>query len=267
MDSSELRRGQPSWHTLPDTGLNAVMDSKFVNHIIYDILRQQLDKPPYHYCYRNIVDTFLDCQRKTSMGLIHEYITQNKSYQLFDTISNRSIATYKTAYYTYVLPVFIGMYLSGIKDKNLFKETEKVLVMIGFFFQVQVLLLLHIFLKTGHNSSTFQDDYLDCFGSKELIGKSGTDIIEGKCSWPFVKSLEKSNADQKKVLLENYGKDDSVCEDRVKMVYRQVGVPKLYEEQEETSYQEICETIKTISNQGLKQLLLRLMEQIYKRVH
>lgn len=266
MDSSKLRRGQPSWYTLPDTGLNAVMDSKFVNYIVFDILKRQLDKPSYHYCYRNIVDTFLDCQRKTSVGLIHEYITQNKGYQLFETISNRTIAIYKTAYYTYVLPVFIGMYLSGIKDMDLFKETEKVLVMIGCFFQVQVL-LLHIHLQTRHNSSTFQDDYLDCFGSKESIGKSGTDIIEGKCSWPFVKSLENSNADQRKILLENYGKDDSVCEDRVKKVYREVGVPKLYEEQEETSYQEISERIRTISNQGLRQLLLRLVDQIYKRVH
>lgn len=138
MDNSKLRRGQPSWHTLPGTGTNAVIDTMFVNHIIFDILKQRLDKPSYQYCYRNIVDTFLDCQKKTTVGQIFEYVTQNKGCQLFTMESNTNVAMYKTAYYTYVLPVFVGMYLCGIKDPDLFQESKKVLLQIGHFYQVQV---------------------------------------------------------------------------------------------------------------------------------
>jgi farnesyl diphosphate synthase len=46
------------------------------------------------------------------------------------------IVTYKTAYYSFYMPVACGMILAGIKDDEAFKVAEKILVQMGQYFQV-----------------------------------------------------------------------------------------------------------------------------------
>lgn len=46
-----------------------------------------------------------------------------------------------------------------------------------------------------------QDDFLDCFGAPEVIGKIGTDIEDRKCSWLFVNALAKASPDQRQKLI------------------------------------------------------------------
>lgn len=88
-----------------------------------------------------------------------------------------------------------------------------------------------------------QDDYLDCFGAPEVIGKIGTDIEDFKCSWLVVKALELADQEQSKLLhvscinqppttvylffflnklffiQENYGKKDPASVAKVKELY------------------------------------------------
>lgn len=41
---------------------------------------------------------------------------------------------------------------------------------------------------------------MDCFGDMRLIGKSGTDIEVGKCTWLIVVALQRTNARQRAIL-------------------------------------------------------------------
>eukprot|EP00494_Astrolonche_serrata_P001082 UN01088 len=67
-----------------------------------------------------------------------------------------------------------------------------------------------------------QDDYLDCFGDPESIGKIGTDIEDYKCSWLVVQALELADESQKGILLENYGKSEPESVAKVKDLYKEL---------------------------------------------
>ena len=70
---------------------------------------------------------------------------------------------------------------AGIRDKELHRQAETILLEMGRFFQIQ-------------------DDFIDCFGDPKVTGKEGTDIIDGKCSWTAVVALQRANPDQRKIM-------------------------------------------------------------------
>ncbi|KAK9289284.1 hypothetical protein L1049_017760 [Liquidambar formosana] len=82
--------------------------------------------------------------------------------------------------YSLYLQVACALVMSGENLDNHI-DVKNILVELGTYFQVQ-------------------DDYLDCFGEPENIGKIGIDIEDFKCSWLVVKALERCNEEQKKVL-------------------------------------------------------------------
>merc|ERR1712007_28357 len=98
------------------------------------------------------------------------------------------IVKYKTAFYSFYCPVALGMIVAGINDRKAYNAAREPLVKMGIYFQAQ-------------------DDFLDCFGTPEQIGKIGTDIQDKKCGWLFVHAYhELATPEQKKVFDKLYGK-------------------------------------------------------------
>ncbi|CAG2174305.1 unnamed protein product, partial [Oppiella nova] len=191
MDQSITRRGKPCWYKLDHVGLISCNDSNLLEQEMYNILKIYFhDK---HY-YQKLVDLMHKvASRMATYGQCMDMLSNpiNEQPDLIQFTSNRyaTIVKHKTAFYSFVLPVRLAMYMTSCDSLDDHKSAETILLKIGYLFQMQ-------------------DDYLDCFGDPDTIGKIGTDIQEGKCCWPIVKALEMCDQNQRQTLDTNYGIND-----------------------------------------------------------
>ncbi|KAK6440831.1 Farnesyl pyrophosphate synthetase, partial [Oleoguttula sp. CCFEE 5521] len=128
------------------------------------------------------------------------------------------------------------------------KQAEDILIPMGEYFQVQ-------------------DDYLDNFADPETLGKIGTDIQDNKCSWLVNQALKKCSKEQRKVLEENYGRKDKACEAKVKKLFDELELEKVYKEYEEERVADLRKKIAAVDErQGMKkEVFEEFLRKIYKR--
>ncbi|KAI5674655.1 hypothetical protein M9H77_15019 [Catharanthus roseus] len=245
MDGSQTRRGQPCWFRLPKVGMIAVNDGLILRNHIPRILKRHFKGKPY---YVDLLDLFNEVEFQTASGQMIDLITTHvgeKDLSKYSLSLHQRIVQYKTAYYSFYLPVACALLISGENLENHLLVKE-ILVEMGTYFQVQ-------------------DDYLDCFGDPSVIGKIGTDIQDFKCSWVVVKALELSNEDQKKLLYENYGKEDPACVAKVKELYHDLKIKDIFLEYESKSYQKLIKDIEAHPSAPVQSVLKSFLAKIYQR--
>ncbi|KAL2483686.1 Uncharacterized protein Fot_45130 [Forsythia ovata] len=235
MDNSHTRRGQPCWFRLPKVGMIALNDGIILRNHISRILKYHFKGKPY---YVDLVDLFNEVEFQTAHGQMIDLITTlvgEKDLSKYSLPLHHRIVQYKTAYYSFYLPVACALLMSGENLDN-HVDVKNVLIEMGTYFQVQ-------------------DDYLDCFGDPEVIGKIGTDIEDFKCSWLVVKALEHCNEEQKKTLYENYGKEDPACVAKIKELYKTLKLQDIYFEYESQSYEKITKSIEAHPSKEVQAVL------------
>jgi len=158
------------------------------------------------------------------------------------------IVIYKTAYYSFYLPVALALYYNGLATPSNLKQAHDILIPLGEYFQIQ-------------------DDYLDAFGDPSFIGKIGTDIKDNKCGWLINQALQLCTPEQRKILDENYGQKDDAKEAKVKQLYVELQLEKRYQDYEEKRVAEIRKLIAAVDEtEGLKKGVFEsFLSKIYKR--
>ena len=248
MDSSHTRRSQPCWFRFPTVGMIAINDAFMLESAIYVLLKKHFRTHPQ---YLDLIELFHDITFKTEIGQACDLITAPEdkvNLDSFDMGKYTFIVLYKTAYYSFYLPVALALYYLQLATPSNLQQAHDILIPLGEYFQVQ-------------------DDYLDAFGSPETIGKVGTDIQDNKCSWLINQALLLCSPAQKKVLEENYGRKDKQMEKRVKTVYEELGLDTHYKQFEEKRVQELREMIAGVDEtEGLKKDVFEaFLGKIYKR--
>ncbi|KAJ3183177.1 Farnesyl pyrophosphate synthetase [Gaertneriomyces sp. JEL0708] len=227
MDSSITRRSQPCWYRVPDVGMTAINDAFICESIIYRLIRSHFRSDPY---YADLVDLFHDVTYQTELGQMMDMLTAPENHvdlNRFSITRHAYIVEYKTAYYSFYLPVALAMRMANITSESAYDQAQQVLLPLGEYFQVQ-------------------DDFLDCYGAPEVIGKIGTDIEDNKCGWLIVQALDRCSPEQRKVLDECYGKKDAECVKKVKQVYKELNIEGVYHKYEEDSYTRLTALIEQV---------------------
>lgn len=248
MDQSKTRRGQPCWYLVEGVGNIAINDSFMLEGAIYMLLKKHFRQDSY---YVDLLDLFHEVTFQTELGQLLDLVTADEEHVDLDKFSlekHSFIVIFKTAYYSFYLPVALAMFMCGINSEADLKQVRDVLIPLGEYFQIQ-------------------DDYLDCFGTPEQIGKIGTDIKDNKCSWVVNQALLKASPEQRKVLDDNYGKKDDESEQRVKDLFNELDISKTYNEYEETVVAQLRKQIDQIDeSRGLKkEVLTSFLGKVYKR--
>ncbi|KAL5735544.1 hypothetical protein ACOSQ2_030332 [Xanthoceras sorbifolium] len=245
MDGSHTRRGQPCWFRLPQIGMIAVNDGIVLRNHITRILKNHFRGKPY---YVDLLDLFNEVEFQTASGQMIDLITTlegEKDLSKYSLPLHRRIVQFKTAYYSFYLPVACALLMAGENLDN-HVDVKNTLVDMGIYFQVQ-------------------DDYLDCFGAPEVIGKVGTDIEDFKCSWLVVKAVERCNEEQRKLLNENYGKADQACVAKVKELYNALDLQGAFTQFESESYEKLIKSIEAHPSKAVQAVLKSFLGKIYKR--
>lgn len=233
---------------------------------IYYLFRIHFRDQPY---YVDLLELMHETTYQTELGQCVDLITAPEGDVKLDRFSMdkyKVIVRYKTAYYSFYLPVALAiLYVStypetesgkgvSVKEKEeSLRVAKEILLPLGEYFQVQ-------------------DDYLDCFGTPEQIGKVGTDIVDNKCSWLINVALSIATPAQRQLLDSSYGRkkeEDEGAEARVKSVYEELGLREIYEKYEKESYELVMGMIESIPEEG-KPLMRRevytsFLNKIYKR--
>ncbi|MCJ1266550.1 Farnesyl pyrophosphate synthetase [Lobaria immixta] len=248
MDSSHTRRGNPCWFRKPEVGMIAINDSFMLESSIYVLLAKHFRSHP---SYLHFIELFHTITFQTEVGQLADLLTAPEDdidLSKFSLSKHSFIVIYKTAYYSFYLPVALALhYLQLATDRNL-RQARDILIPLGEYFQIQ-------------------DDYLDAYGTPEAIGKIGTDIQDNKCSWIINQALERASPEQRKVLDENYGQKDGDKEAKVKKIFAELQLDQVYLAYEEKRVAEIRELIAHVDeSEGLKKGVFEsFLQKIYKR--
>lgn len=248
MDSSKTRRGQPCWYLMPKIGMIAINDAFMLESSIYLLLRKYFRQENY---YLDVIELFHDVTFQTELGQACDLITAPEDQvdlSKFSLEKYTFIVIYKTAYYSFYLPVALALYFAGMATPKNLKQSEEILVPMGEYFQVQ-------------------DDYLDNFADPATLGKIGTDIKDNKCGWLINQALKIASPAQRKVLDDNYGQKDINAEAQVKKVFDDLELERIFHEYEEKRVGEIREKIANVDeSEGLKkEVFEEFLRKIYKR--
>uniref|UniRef100_A0A0D9ZRU3 Uncharacterized protein n=1 Tax=Oryza glumipatula TaxID=40148 RepID=A0A0D9ZRU3_9ORYZ len=229
MDDSHTRRDQICWYRRPEVGLRGINDGIILKCHILIMIKKYFREKPY---FLDLLEIWSEIALQTSLGQMLDLIgthTGADDLAKYSIEGYRRIVKYKTAYYSFYLPVANALLLSGAKLED-FSGLKDILIEMGIYFQIQ-------------------DDYLDCFADPNTIGKA----------------LGHADNNQIEVLHRNYGKKDSSSVSEVKRTYAALDLKDIFSEFERRCYNHLVTSIEAQKDHAAREILKSFLKKIHQR--
>ena len=139
----------------------AINDAFMLESAIYILLKKYFRD---HRSYVDMIEFFHEATFQTELGQTCDLLTAPEDRIDLDNFSMEKftfIVIFKTAYYSFYLPVALALLYTGFATEKNLKTARNILIPMGEYFQIQ-------------------DDYLDAYADPEKLGKIGTDIQDNK---------------------------------------------------------------------------------------
>lgn len=116
MDHSLTRRGRPCWYKNEGIGTMAINDSFYLEAAIYKILKKYFRSESY---YVDLMELFHETTLQTVIGQGLDLLTAEDEvvdFTKFSMTRYDAIVKWKTAFYSFYLPVALAMKMAGIQN-------------------------------------------------------------------------------------------------------------------------------------------------------
>nr|ALL35416.1 terpene synthase [Psylliodes chrysocephala] len=230
MDNSILRYNKPTWLNLSDIGINnAICDASFVETSAFYLLTNHFS------CHPQYVNIQREMLRNYSTSMV-SICMDNRQYKVheFEKYQN-----YVKGYPCTVPPVLTAMYLANIDDQRLHTCARELLMDIG------------IYLK-------IEDDYEGVYGINTQ--KDCTDVAEGRATWLAVEAYKRGNTAQKKIIEQNYGRDNIESIMSIYKIYDELNLKEKFEYYKEDFYNDIFKRIQELPKELPQQLFVDVLD-------
>uniref|UniRef100_A0A1B0GKD3 Polyprenyl synthetase n=3 Tax=Lutzomyia longipalpis TaxID=7200 RepID=A0A1B0GKD3_LUTLO len=239
-DECKTRRNRVCWHELPDVGPSAVNDAFMMEAGAYYLLKKYFGKPDCHTRLLEILNetTFLACIGQ------HVDVISSKDFDKIKIETFDDIVANISVYLASFSSIALGMTLAGYTNLSIMKEAKSILADIGYFYVIQ-------------------NDFYDSFGDPNVMGKVSSDIGEGRCRWPALLTMQLGTPEQKEVLKVNYGRKDPECVAKVIELYRELNLPRLYDDYCNNLGSRMLGDVDKLQDGDMKKICEKLVESVF----
>lgn len=133
MDDSQTRRGQPCWYLQPHVQKIALNDAFMIEMLLFKVLKRHFSQEA---CYVQLLDLLLETTFQTECGQLLDTLCMNLGLADFTLQRWTLIVKYKTAFYSFYLPVAMGMIVAGVSERAEYDAAREILMIMGIYFQV-----------------------------------------------------------------------------------------------------------------------------------